>query len=250
MVVNLTTLRHRWEFVRHLRARQVWTRCARTGKRRLLQRWPAFAHRPAPGGVTLAPDAPVSPFAPGAGCEQTGPRRYRLTFLNRARDFEIPFDWHRAELNVGNRLWKLNLHYMEYLAAVDDAAFIELVDDWIRGNPAYHREYWADSWNSYTLSIRVVAWMQQLAARRAALPGDFLRRCESSLAQQLRFLRANLEFDVGGNHLMKNLRALAWAGRTGARKVDLTRLLVSLWPSFLRAGKTLLARAVAHHTDW
>jgi uncharacterized heparinase superfamily protein len=234
-MVRLSKLRDRWDFARHLRARQIWTRCARMAQRRVLQRWPALAPGPPAGGVMLAVDPPTASFPPQAACERTGPGQYLFAFLNKARNFTIPFDWHRAELNVGNRLWKLNLHYMEYLSGVDTAAFVELVDDWIRGNPAYHRGYWMDSWNSYTLSIRVVVWMQQLAARRT-LPADFVRRCELSLARQLAFLRANLEFDVGGNHLLKNLRALSWAARAlqDPEGGACARLVAAILPAQLR----------------
>jgi uncharacterized heparinase superfamily protein len=53
--------------------------------------------------------------------------------------------------------------------------------------------------------------MQQLARR--SLPEAFLARVRHSLYEQLAFLAANLEFDLGGNHLLKNLKALLWAGR-------------------------------------
>ena len=49
------------------------------------------------------------------------------------------------------------------------------------------------------------------AARRwMRLPGQ---RLLGSLARQLRFLERNLELDLGGNHLIKNIKALLWAGR-------------------------------------
>ena len=33
----------------------------------------------------------------------------------------------------------------------------------------------------------------------------------ASLAEQMAFLEANLETDIGGNHLVKNIKALLWA---------------------------------------
>ncbi|MEM6988501.1 MAG: alginate lyase family protein, partial [Pseudomonadota bacterium] len=38
-------------------------------------------------------------------------------------------------------------------------------------------------------------------------------RVHGSLLAQLRFLEANLEVDLGGNHLMKNIKALLWGSR-------------------------------------
>jgi uncharacterized heparinase superfamily protein len=45
-----------------------------------------------------------------------------------------------------------------------------------------------------------------------------VRRAEGSLAGQLRFLEHNLETDLGGNHLIKNIKALIWGASyfTGA----------------------------------
>jgi uncharacterized heparinase superfamily protein len=55
--------------------------------------------------------------------------------------------------------------------------------------------------------------MEEFARRRMRLPPGFVGRLQDSLAEQLDFLAGNLETDIGGNHLVKNMRALA----TGAR---------------------------------
>ena len=52
-------------------------------------------------------------------------------------------------------------------------------------------------------------WMDQLA-RREALHDDVLEPILQSLADQLAWLARNLETDLGGNHLVKNLLALRW----------------------------------------
>jgi uncharacterized heparinase superfamily protein len=102
---------------------------------------------------------------------------------------------------------------MEFLEGVDDAAFVRLVEDWIERNPPYAPRYWTHAWSAYALSIRCVVWMQQIAARRAALPDSFVPRAARSIARQVRFLARNLETDIGGNHLIKNIKALLWAAR-------------------------------------
>jgi hypothetical protein len=91
----------------------------------------------------------------------------------------------------------MNLHYMEYLEDADDKLFAELVRQWIDANPPYARGYWKDSWNSYTVSLRTVVWMQQLASRGARLDAATREAAVASLAQQIRFLEANLETDIG-----------------------------------------------------
>lgn len=122
-----------------------------------------------------------------------------------------PLPWHRQDLKRGTRLELLNLHYMEYLEAVDDTTFKLLIRDWIENNRTQRPDYWRDAWNSYALSIRVVVWMQEYA-RRTELDSDTRTLMVKSVYDQLEFLSRNVEYDVGGNHIVRNIRALLWAG--------------------------------------
>lgn len=120
-------------------------------------------------------------------------------------------DWSAPGPGGEKQLWRMNLHYMEYLESVDDTTFSTLIDDWIAAHPSCGPGAWRDSWNSYALSIRVVVWLQQLARRAGRLPLDVVALVESSALNQIRFLVHNLETDIGGNHLIKNIKALIWA---------------------------------------
>jgi uncharacterized heparinase superfamily protein len=122
-------------------------------------------------------------------------------------------DWHPAVLERGTRLELLNLHYMEYLAGLAPEAAATLVLDWIERNPPFRDGYWKDDWNAYALSIRVVVWMDLLSADALPVDASLRPRVLQSLAAQLRFLTRNLETDIGGNHLIKNIRALLRGGR-------------------------------------
>ena len=101
---------------------------------------------------------------------------------------------------------------MEYLGSVDDALFAELIEDWIAGNPPEAADAWRYGWRPYNLSVRVAVWLEEIARRRDRLPPSLLQHAGSSLGAQLRFLTRHLESDLRGNHLMKNIRALAWGG--------------------------------------
>ena len=138
---------------------------------------------------------------------------YAVTLLNETRQLSHPVDWHAEELKYGTRLWLLNLHYMEFVEGASDEGFTNLIEDWIDNNPPYSPGYWLDDWNSFSLSIRVLVWMQQYELRLANLPEAFKEKLLASLVRQLRFLYDNLELDLGGNHLLKNIKALLWAGR-------------------------------------
>lgn len=136
-----------------------------------------------------------------------------LKFLNVERVLADPIDWRPEDLKVGTRLWLLNLHYFEFIESLQDEQLICIVIHWIENNRPYEPGYWLDNWNCYSMSIRVVVWMQQVAKRQSAVVQESLDLIHSSLIAQMRFLVANLELDIGGNHLIKNIKALLWASK-------------------------------------
>jgi uncharacterized heparinase superfamily protein len=187
-------------FARHIPPRRLARRVALTLKRRWRDRLGGAAY--GAGAPPLAAEPPLPVFKPRTGMVDG----WVFTFLGRSHEMPGRMDWTAPSLSPKDQLWRMNLHYMEYLEEVDDARFLTLIDDWIGANPASRPGAWKDSHNSYALSLRVVVWMQQLAAR-----GIREGRVLASLAQQMRFLEDNLETDLGGNHLIKNIKALIWA---------------------------------------
>jgi uncharacterized heparinase superfamily protein len=155
---------------------------------------------------------PPLPVLPGRkGLIDVTTNQVTLHFLGRHETIPRPIDWRPEKHRQGTRLWLLHLHYMEYLEEVKDHTFLELVEEWISGNPPYGPDFWKDNWNSFSLSIRVVVWMQQLTSR--GLLASVPRAVLESLSEQLHFLERHVETDIGGNHLMKNIKALLWGGR-------------------------------------
>ncbi len=188
-------------------ARRLWL----TAARRLRDRfgWPRLSATPAPP-VRDAPPLPL--FAPRAGMTSRAEQGLAFTFLNLRHPMGASIDWRAPGEGSAHQLWRMNLHYMEYLEEAGDADFCDLAAQWITANPQQTPGAWRDSWNSYALSLRVVVWMQQLALRGACLRARERAAMDACLAAQLRFLERNLETDLGGNHLVKNLKALIWAG--------------------------------------
>jgi uncharacterized heparinase superfamily protein len=137
---------------------------------------------------------------------------WRFTFLNHSVEMTGErIDWMAPQMDSAHQLWRMNLHYMEYLEGATDAQLEALVRDWIEANPVGAPRSWRDSWNSYAVSLRVVVWMQELTRRAGHLASELVAQAEASLTRQLRFLERNLETDIGGNHLVKNIKALIWA---------------------------------------
>ena len=74
---------------------------------------------------------------------------------------EIALELASEEMKKGTRLWLLNLHYMEFIESLDSEKCYLCIKDWIDSNRPYKKGYWLDDWNGFSLSIRIVVWMQQ-----------------------------------------------------------------------------------------
>lgn len=228
-------------FARHIPPHRILRRVALDVKRRWLQT-PGGAPLPDAGSWqnTLVPPRPI--FLARTGKLAATPTGYAFTFLGRTQTLGRPVIWRAFTGTRADQLWSMNLHYMEYLEAADDATFETLVTDWLAAALPYGPGYWRDVWNSYAVSLRVVVWMQQLAIR-PALPTALRNTMNASLAGQIEFLARNLETDLGGNHLIKNIKALIWASAyfTGAaaarwRRLGLHHLQLALNEQILPDG--------------
>ncbi|MEA2571413.1 MAG: hypothetical protein QOI24_3414 [Acidobacteriota bacterium] len=115
--------------------------------------------------------------------------------------------WHDPTVS---RLFRYHLHYFDYaldLAAANDVeTFRRLVRSWLRENATMT----GDGWHPYTVSLRIVNWCRALDA--FTLADEFRDDLARAIYGQARFLFANLEHDVRGNHLLENLRALIRSG--------------------------------------
>ena len=202
----------------------------------IAKKWPevaAPATRSIPG---LKTDLPA-PALPAHGSVRVEDGAYVFSFLNQEKSFTLPLDWHRSDLNVGTRLWKLNLHYFDYACLLSDLDFQNLVQDWIAQNRPFRSGYWLDSWNSYSMSIRLVAWMGEYARRGDRFDAKFVSILLASIYEQLKFLHNNIEDDIGGNHIIKNIKALYWGGAFFTERAA---------ERFVRTANSLLARELKH----
>lgn len=216
----LTRLRDRaertWQTLRRVPPRQLLRRVELLARYRLMDLVPGGHGEAPPPLPAAAPPLPPFPPRPDLARPAAGSLRLRLPWGERA--VPLPIAWTPgAGVPEGSALASAqadlnNLQFMEFLESVEDAWFMALIDDWIAGNPRRSPGSWRHAWRPYNLSVRVVVWMQELARRRGRLDPAFFARTLRSLAEQLRFLERHLETDLRGNHLIKNLRALLWAG--------------------------------------
>ena len=77
------------------------------------------------------------------------PAGFAFTFLGRAHAMSGDVvDWSAPSLAPRDQLWRMHLHYMEYLEEVDDADCLRLIEDWIAANPPIRTGAWRDGRNS------------------------------------------------------------------------------------------------------
>lgn len=182
---------------------------------------------------------PVEPavlgsFPPAPVLDGTWEPPGRFHFLGITRDLGPAIDWTVAP----TRLWGYHLHSLDALREdrpLDDR--LSLLDRWIAANPFAS----CPGWESYPTSLRIVNAFEMLAGAA----NDAQRPRAAGLALQSWWLEANLETDLGANHLFKNALALAWAGRClrgrySRRKelgtVELQRRIAnSRWPTDSRS---------------
>jgi uncharacterized heparinase superfamily protein len=162
---------------------------------------------------TLRADLPLPLFPPRAELVTHVEGRPYGRILERTVSLSPRIDWRWPREEPGTRLDRLTLHYHEWAEGLDDSELGYALVDWIEQNAPYGPGYWRDAWNSYAVSIRSVVWLQQLAARDGRLAPELRAALARSLAGQLRFLLENLELDIGGNHLVRNVKALLWGAR-------------------------------------
>ncbi len=142
----------------------------------------------------------------------------RFIFLNRPADLSARPGWSDPDLS---RLWRYHLHYFDYVRDLFVSsvcgessrayqAFRSLARSWIEDN----RRFVGDGWHPYTISLRLVNWLDATVVFSIQLGQDenFRVQLLSSLREQAWVLRQDLETDVRGNHLLANLRAVICYG--------------------------------------
>lgn len=137
-------------------------------------------------------------------------------FLNHAETLTEPPDWTARQ--VGH-LWSYHLHYFAY--AVDLAwawrttgdgkyprRFESLALGWIRATEGGR----GDGWEPYALATRALHWTEALLLFGDAIDVDARDAIARSLWRQLAVLERRLERHLQGNHLQRDLQALAVGG--------------------------------------
>jgi uncharacterized heparinase superfamily protein len=201
----------------HLQPSQVAHRARLRAQRAALSRWPQLGQRLLASTRPTAAAGWPTGFTP---LDAIAPQRWpdlgelaagRVGLLGVRRNLGEPARWEHAD---APQLWRYHLHYWDWawgLAAEADrgaarAVFARLWRSW-QASCGFGR---GDAWLPYPTALRAWSWCglyRDLVAGSDLEPA-FLRE----VAAHAGFLRRHLESDVGGNHLIKDLKALAGLG--------------------------------------
>ena len=181
--------------------------------------------------LPIARRLPSSIFPPRRHLVQLRHGEWFLCQLNRSWPISKEIDWQLNRDERPTHLERLAFHYLEFIESLEWEPGESVLLSWIHANPPWQPDYWLSSWNSYAVSIRTVCTMQWLASFRDRVAPETFDVIAGSVVEQIRFLNRNPEIDIRGNHLIKNIKGLLWAGRffEGAE--------ASAW---IRRGKQLL----------
>jgi uncharacterized heparinase superfamily protein len=146
----------------------------------------------------------------------------RFSFLGRQEEMGCSVDWHRPDLGGGTRLWKTLLHEFSY--ALDLAAahrstgervyrdrLFQLVWSWEALSPIGCPGFALDAWNARAVATRLVNLTLAGSLLELRNDDEEAQRLGQLLARHALFLRENLEWDVRGNHLLRNAVGLVFA---------------------------------------
>ena len=112
---------------RHVPLARLTRRGALEFKRRVLERAAPYVAMESSPQWDCAATLPGPVFPPRTGKCTRIADGWRFTFLERTCDTSRVIDWRSGGAGAQHQLWRMNLHYMEYLEDVCDADFAELV---------------------------------------------------------------------------------------------------------------------------
>ena len=197
----------------HLQPGQVADRVRLRAQRAALRRWPRAGRRllagPDPCDAVGWPATfwPVDARTPGRWPRLAELGAGKIQLLGVTRDLGDPADWDQAD---APQLWRFHLQYWDWawgLAADLDNVAARTVFAWLWRSWRTAVTFGSgDAWLPYPTALRAWSWC---GLHRDLIAGSELEDFfVGELAVHAGYLRRHLESDIGGNHLIKDLKAL------------------------------------------
>ncbi len=144
---------------------------------------------------------------------QTNIESGSFCLLNQSVDLSNPTDWAGMASRAPSHLWRFHFHYHEYLLNANQRnnnQHRDFILEWISHYQPEQTQKSDDAWHPYCISRRIPVWLLLLYLD-SGIAENTQNEILNSILQQCLYLQKNLEQDIGGNHLLENLCALAFA---------------------------------------
>lgn len=170
------------------------------------RRWTLQAHASVPGWPDTFRPLDIGRFDSRERAAEI--ERYEFDLLSHLA--RLDGDWQNV---CGTQLWRFHLHYWDWCWHLANqrtpadltATATRMYADWA-SSTVYGK---LDAWAPYVVALRLWTWCG--IHGRLVCGSPIKRTLENEIRRHAGFLRANLETDVGGNHLLKNLKAMIGA---------------------------------------
>ena len=193
--------------LRHLKGQQLFYQMAYRVRRYAVWERPKASEAPVSLASTWPKDLDLLRLAGVDACLNAD--EWHFKFVNLEHRFGSRIDWAGGP---HGKLWNYNLHYFEWLWAMEPVMAKAVVLDWIERHPFAKN---AEGWEPYTLSLRVINWIGYWGSRGLAMLQEdqtFADAIFHSLSLQCDWLTQRLEKHILGNHYLENGVALWLAG--------------------------------------
>ena len=137
--------------------------------------------------------------------------KLKFNFINQNINMDDDIQWYPHEATT---LWTYHLHYFEWLKHLNSLKqeglepAREMVLSWLFSCDKFNKI----SWHPYPLSLRIISWITYANWLTDGASESFKNQFLDSLARQIDHLQRVVEWDVEGNHIIKNLKALIFVG--------------------------------------
>lgn len=138
-------------------------------------------------------------------------KKNTFEFIKQSVHFGEDIKWYPQGSSA---LWVYNLHYFSWLNDLKQCGdegqkkALELTESWLENCNHFNKT----SWHPYPLSLRIINWLSHYHFLTSKMGEETKEAFNQSLLRQCEHLSNNLEWDVEGNHLIKNLKALIYTG--------------------------------------
>ncbi len=135
----------------------------------------------------------------------------QFSYIGRDVNFGANVDWFPKQVSA---LWMFHLHYHDDLGdfrAMKSKGVepcVNYLRSWIEECGGYQKV----AWHPYPMSLRLVNWFTHYDFFEKGMSDELKADFWECVSWQVELLKRSIETDIGGNHLIKNIKALIFAG--------------------------------------